>query len=303
MDKALADGDIIRTHVMRPTWHFVYPDDVRWMLHLTAGRIQASAASRHSELKLDEKILTRCENLVVKAMDDKAQLSRDEIAALLNQHGIATNEQRLVHIMMHMELEQLVCSGGREGKAFTYALFDARVPKTKLLEKEEAIAILAERYFISHGPATVADFAWWSGLTNTEAKARLEAVISKVSSHEVEGNTYWFTEPGLATAKANPVHLLPNYDEYIVSYKDRGATMDAKHISEADPRGTIFNHTILINGKIEGLWKRAIKKDLLEIEITPLKPLSLNNLKAIEKVSRQYAIFFGLKKGIVQTKP
>ncbi len=295
IDKALADGDIIRTHVLRPTWHFVHPADVRWMLELTAKRIQAAAASYHRQLQLDKQILAKCEKLIVKALDGRQQMAREEVAAFFNQHGIATNEQRFVHIMEHLELEQLVCSGGREGKRFTYALFDERVPKTKQIDKAEAIAMLAERYFTSHGPATIADFAWWSGLTNTDAKAGLEAVRSKLSSHEVEGNTYWFMERETAGVKASTVSLLPNYDEYIVSYKDRGATIDAKHTGKADPRGTIFNHTILINGKIEGLWKRVIKKDTLEIELMPFKALSQQNLKAVEKAAKAYGKFLGLK--------
>jgi transposase len=295
IDKSLADGDIIRTHVLRPTWHFVHPEDVKWMLELTAKRIQAAAASYHRQLQLDKQILTKCEKLIVKALDGRQQMARDEIAAFFNQHGIATNEQRFVHIMEHLELEQLVCSGGREGKQFTYALFEERVPKTKPIDKEEATATLALRYFTSHGPATIADFAWWSGLTNTDAKAGLEAVKSKLSSHAAEGNTYWFVEREAAVIKTNKVQLLPNYDEYIVSYKDRSATIDARHISKADPRGTIFNHTILINGKIEGLWKRAIKKNVLQIELTPFKTLSQQNLKAVEKAAKAYAKFLGLK--------
>lgn len=295
IDKALADGNIIRTHVLRPTWHFVHPEDVRWMLQLTAKRIQATAASYHRQLQLDAQILAKCEKLIVKALNGKQQLARDEIAAFFNQHSIATNEQRFVHIMEHLELEQLVCSGGREGKQFTYALFDERVPKTKPLDKDEAIAMLALRYFTSHGPATVADFAWWSGLTNTDAKAGLEAIKSKLSSHAVDGNTYWFMERETAVVKTNMIQLLPNYDEYIVSYKDRGATIDAKHIGKVDPRGTIFNHTILINGKIEGLWKRVIKKDVLEVELTPFKALSQQNLKAVEKAAKAYGRFLGLE--------
>ncbi|MBD1366623.1 AlkZ family DNA glycosylase [Mucilaginibacter sp. ZT4R22] len=299
IDKALADGDIIRTHVLRPTWHFVHPADIRWMLELTAKRIQAAAASYHRQLQLDKQILAKCENLIVKALNGRQQMAREEVAAFFNQHGIATNEQRFVHIMEHLELEQLVCSGGREGKRFTYALFDERVPKTKPIDKAEAIAMLAERYFTSHGPATIADFAWWSGLTNTDAKAGLEAVKSKLSSHEADGNTYWFVEREAAGVKTNMVQLLPNYDEYIVSYKDRGATIDTKYISKADPRGTIFNHTILINGKIEGLWKRAIKKDALEVELTPFKALSQQNLKAVEKAAKAYAKFLGLRHVII----
>jgi hypothetical protein len=265
------------------------------MLELTAKRIQAAAASYHRQLQLDKQILAKCEKLILKALDGRQQMAREEVAAFFNQHGIATNEQRFVHIMEHLELEQLVCSGGREGKRFTYALFDERVPKTKPIDKAEAIAMLAERYFTSHGPATVADFAWWGGLTNTDAKAGLEAVRSKLSSHEVDGNTYWFMERETAAVKTNMVELLPNYDEYIVSYKDRSATIDAKHIGKVDPRGTIFSHTILINGKIEGLWKRVIKKDKLEIELMPFKALSLQNLKAVEKAARAYGKFLGLK--------
>ena len=295
IDKALADGNIIRTHVLRPTWHFVHPEDVRWMLQLTAKRIQATAASYHRQLQLDAQILAKCEKLIVKALKGRQQLARDEIAAFFNQHSVATNEQRFVHIMEHLELEQLVCSGGREGKQFTYALFDERVPKTKPLDKDEALATLAERYFTSHGPATVADFAWWSGLTNTDAKAGLEAIKSKLSSYAVDGNTYWFMERETAVVKTNMIQLLPNYDEYIVSYKDRGATIDAKHIGKVDPRGTIFNHTILINGKIEGLWKRVIKKDVLEVELTPFKALSQQNLKAVEKAAKVYGRFLGLE--------
>jgi hypothetical protein len=228
------------------------------MLQLTAKRIQAAAASYHRQLQLDAQILAKCEKLIVKALDGRQQMARDEIAAFFNQHSIATNEQRFVHIMEHLELEQLVCSGGREGKQFTYALFDERVPKTKPFDKDEATYHpCLERYFTSHGPATITDFAWWSGLTNTDAKAGLEAIKSKLSSHAVDGNTYWFVEREAAVIKTNKNQLLPNYDEYIVSYKDRSATIDAKHISKVDPRGTIFSHTILINGKIEGLWKRA----------------------------------------------
>jgi hypothetical protein len=295
IDKALADGSIIRTHVLRPTWHFVHPDDIRWMLHLTAGRIQSAAASRYRELQLDKHVFAKCEKLVLKALEGKKQMARDELAGYFTSHGIATNDQRFVHIMEHLELEQLVCSGGREGKQFTYALFDERVPKGKPLERDEAITTLAERYFTSHGPATTTDFAWWGGLTLTDASAGLENIKAKLSSHAADGHTYWFAERGIA-GKSNTAHLLPNYDEYIVSYKNRDATIDAKHISKADPRGTIFNHAILINGKIEGLWKRTVKKDLLEVALVPFKKLSQKNLKAVQKAARQYGDFLGLKK-------
>jgi hypothetical protein len=297
MEKAFTNGDIIRTHVLRPTWHFVHPKDIRWMLELTASRIQASAASRHRQLGLDINVLSKCESVITKAFDGYKQLSRDIIADTLQKNGIVTNEQRFVHIMMHMELEQVICSGGREGKQFTYALFDSRVPKTKTFSKEEALATLVERYFTSHGPATVADFVWWSGLTNADAKAGLEANKAKLSSLVFEGNTYWSAEqPNAPIIKPSTAYLLPNYDEYIVSYKDRSATIAAQNLSLADPRGTIFNHTLILNGQIEGIWKRAFKKDTLELEIIPFKKLSIANVNAVEKAAKKYADFLGLKK-------
>jgi hypothetical protein len=296
MEKAFTDGDIIRTHVLRPTWHFVHPKDIRWMLELTARRIQASAASRHKQLGLDSNVLSKCESLITTAFNCHKQLSRDIISNTLQKNGIVTNEQRFVHIMMHLELEQVVCSGGREGKQFTYALFDSRVPKTKTLSKEEALATLVERYFTSHGPATLADFVWWSGLTNADAKAGLEANKAKLSRLTFEDNTYWFAEqPNAPIIKPGTAYLLPNYDEYIVSYKDRSATIAAQNLNLADPRGTIFNHTLILNGKIEGIWKRAFKKDTLELEVISFKKLSIANGNAIEKAAKKYAYFLGLK--------
>lgn len=297
IEKAFADGEIIRTHVLRPTWHFVHPDDARWMLNLTAKRIQALAKGPHRQLEIDEAVLTKSEKIISKALQGGKQVARDELSALLKQNGIATNEQRYVHIMMHLELEQVICSGGRVGKQFSYALFDDRIPKSKRLNHDEAVIKLMERYFTSHGPATLADFVWWSGLTITDARAGIEDLKNKLESHEFEGNTYWFAGNTIAE-KSTAAYLLPNYDEYIVSYKDRSFAINEKDISKADPRGTIFNNTIIINGKIEGIWKKAIKKNTLEVELTPFKKLSVASLKEVEKAVKGYAEFLRLK-GVV----
>jgi hypothetical protein len=299
IEQAFANGDIIRTHVMRPTWHFVHPEDVRWLLDLTASRVQALAKGRHKQLEIDEAVLTKSEKIIGKALYGCKQIARDELSALLKNNGINTDEQRFVHIMMHLELEQIICSGGRDGRQFTYALFDDRVPKSEKLDHDGAVVKLMERYFTSHGPATLADFVWWSGLSITDARAGIETIKGKFESCEFEGNTYWFAENDTSVS-LSAAYLLPNYDEYIVSYKDRSAAIEAKNIKKADPRGTIFNHTIILNGKIEGLWKRVIKKDLLQIEVTPFNKLSRVNIKAIETAASNYAGFLGLKGAVVK---
>lgn len=295
IEKAFTNGDIIRTHVMRPTWHFIAPEDVRWMLDLTAARIHAIAATRHRQLELTDEVFTKCIDIITKALNGGKQSDRIELTDLLKKGGIAIDEHRFVHIMMELELRQLVCSGGRNDKKFTYALLDERIPKSKALTREEALATLAERYFTAHGPATLADYAWWSGLTVADCKAGLEMIKNKLMSETVEGNTYWFADTGLNTAKPANVYLLPNYDEYIVSYKDRSSAIEARYLHKSDPRGTIFNHTLIVNGKVMGIWKKEIKKDKLIIYLDPFKPLSKVALSAFNSAAKHYSKFLGSK--------
>ena len=294
IENAFTNGDIIRTHVLRPTWHFVAPEDIRWMLDLTAPRVLGFTSFRKRYLGLTDDILLKCANVLTKTLEGNKQLERAAIAEALQNAGIATDEQRFIHIMMELELTQLVCSGGRIGKQFTYALLEERVPKAAVLSRDEALSALAERYFTSHGPATLQDYAWWSGLTVADAKKGVEMIKSKFSSGVVDGSTYWFRDNGLAISKST-AHLLPNYDEYIVSYKDRSAAIAEKDISKADPRGTIFNNTIVINGQIRGLWKHTFKKNSVVIEVTPFKPLSKAAHATINSLSKRYVKFLGMK--------
>ncbi|MGN6640959.1 MAG: winged helix DNA-binding domain-containing protein [Mucilaginibacter sp.] len=295
IEKAFANGDIIRTHVMRPTWHFIAPEDVRWMLNLTAARVHATAATRHRQLELTDDVFTKCINVITKALDGGKQSDRIELTDLLKNAGIAIDEHRFVHIMMELELRQLVCSGGRKDKKFTYALLDERVPKSKTLSREEALGTLAERYFTAHGPATLPDYAWWSGLTVADCKAGLEMVKHKLTNETVGSNIYWFADTGLNTTKPANVYLLPNYDEYIVSYKDRSSAIEAKYLHKSDPRGTIFNHTLIVNGKVMGIWKKEIKKDKLIVRLDPFKPLSKVTLATLNSAAKRYSKFLGLK--------
>lgn len=296
IEKAFTDGDIIRTHVMRPTWHFVHPKDIRWMLELTTARVQATAKTYHKQFQLDSKVFSTCEKAITQALQGGKQLLREKLAEALQQAGVATNEQRFIHIMMQMELIGLVCSGGRQGKQFTYALLEERVPATKPMDRQGALAALAERYFVSHGPATLQDYVWWSGLTAADAKAGLEMIKHKLFNEIVDGNTYWVTErTRISESKTPAAFLLPNYDEYIVSYKDRSATIESSDISKADPRGTIFNHTIIINGRICAIWKRAIGTNKVDINVIPFKLLSKANQAAIASAAKRYAKFLGVK--------
>ncbi|MDB5137861.1 MAG: winged helix DNA-binding protein [Mucilaginibacter sp.] len=301
VEKAFTDGDIIRTHVMRPTWHFVSPQDIRWMLELTAARVQGIAGTQHRQFQLNNSVFLQCEKAISSALQGGKQLMRSEVADALQQAGIATNEQRFIHIMMQMELTGLVCSGGRHVKQFTYALLDERVPITKKISRDEALAMLTERYFIAHGPATLTDFVWWSGLTVTDAKAGLEIIKDKLTSQMINGSSYWFAEQSYnLKSKSSTAFLLPNYDEFIVSYKDRSASIASSNVNKTDPRGTIFNNTIVVSGRIIGTWKHTFKKDTVILNLIPFARLSKSNDAAINAAAKRYTKFLGLKDFISQ---
>jgi Winged helix DNA-binding domain len=276
MEQAFIDGAILRTHVMRPTWHFVSPADIRWLLALTAPHIRAASAYYNRKLELDDAVFRRTNAVLANALQGGKQLTRDELASALQQAGIATDgEQRVTHIMMRAELDGVICSGARRGKQFTYALLAERAPQARTLDRDEALAELTTRYFTSHGPATIQDFVWWSGLTVADARAGLAMVTSHLLHETIGGQTYWFP-PSTPPAQdlAPTAYLLPNYDEYTVGYTDRSAIFDALHTNKLDPRSGLLTNTMVLDGQVVGTWKRTFKKNTVVIEANPFVPLS-----------------------------
>jgi hypothetical protein len=297
LDAAFAAGTLLRTHVLRPTWHFVTPTDIRWMLALTAPHVHAQVATWYRKLNLDAPLFAATERVLVAALQGGHQRTRAELGTALTAAGIdMTEDLRLTHVMMHAELEGVVCSGGRRGKQFTYALLDERAPAARVLPREEALAELTRRYFTSHGPATAQDFRWWSGLSLTDVRAGLATVAPDLEQAVVDGQTYWFAPlPASAPAPAPPVQLLPNYDEYIVGYTDRRALFDTDHVHTLDPRGNIlFSHTVVLDGRIAGTWKRILKKNAVVLEAALLTSLDEAATAAFTAAAERYGTFLNL---------
>jgi hypothetical protein len=290
IDAALADGSIIRTHVLRPTWHFVVPADARWMIALTAPRIIGFCAPWYRKLELDNEVFKRSNNALANALEGGRHLNRAAIMVVLNGAGVVTDELRFIHLLMRAELDSVICSGPRQGKQFTYALFDDRVPARNFLTKDEALNELAKRYFISHGPATLQDFTWWSGLSPADAKLGLELSKPELINLFVEGKEYWTTpeKPGI-TSKASIAHLLPAFDEFAVAYKDRTAAVNSKYLKQAGH--VIADPSIVVNNQVVGTWKRAIKKDKVEIALNPFGRLDKEQVQAIETAAEKYKEF------------
>ncbi|HEY8686814.1 MAG TPA: winged helix DNA-binding domain-containing protein [Chloroflexota bacterium] len=296
MDQALADGTILRTHIMRPTWHFVTPEDVRWLLALTAPRVKAATASFDRRLGLDEHVFSRSNGALAHALAGGTQMTRPELATVLAQAGIATDGQRLGQLVMRAELDGIICSGARRGKQFTYALLEERTSHPTVLAREEALAELAGRYFTSHGPATLQDFIWWSGLAAADARRGLESIRSRLTNAVIDGRTYWFSPSAPLAKDGSPtVYLLSNYDEYTVGYADRSAVYDARHTAMLAARAEIlFHHTIVIDGQIVGTWKPIRKKDAVTIEPNPFMPLSNGERIALTVAAERYGAFLNL---------
>jgi hypothetical protein len=290
IEKAVAEGSIIRLHVLRPTWHFVSPADARWMLDLTAPRIYAASASQNRLLQLDSAIFKRSNDALAKALSGGGQLPRAELIGVLEKAGIKTSDQRFIHLLMRAELDKVICSGARQGKQFSYALFDDRVPAGTPLIKDEALAQLAKRYFVSRGPATLRDFSWWSGLAAADAARGLDIIKSELISVAANGREYW-TGPGIlpSNLKAPVAHLLPAFDEFAVAYNDRTAIVKPLYLNQA--RYIIFDPVIVVNNQVTGNWKRSINKSKIDITLAPFGKLTKSEIKSVDAASKRYRKF------------
>lgn len=296
IEKAIDDGKIIRTHVLRPTWHLVLPEDVRWMLELTAPQIKTLMRSRNKELGLTEAVFAKSNKIIAKALSDGNHLTREELIEKLEKAKIPTQDYRSGHLLLHAELDGIVCSGASKGKQRTYVLLDERIPQTKKLHKEEALAKLAKIYFSSHAPATLKDFAWWSGLSLTAAKQALELVKPDFISETIGEQTYWLPSSfSIPKNKIPTVHLLPAFDEYLISYRDRNASIVLEHQHRTFSSNGIFWPVIVVDGQVVGIWKRTIKKDTVQIGLDYVIPQNKTILKRVEQEAKLLGNFFEKK--------
>ena len=268
IEQALINRSIVRTWPARGTLHFVAGADVRWMLELLTPRVIARSAGRFRQLGLDEVTFARSRELVNLALQGGKQLSRNALYQVLESAHISTAGQRGIHILSRLAQEGLICIGARDGTQQTFTLLAEWVPEAKTMTRDQALAELANRYFTSHGPATLQDFVWWSGLTTSDAQAGIEMAKPKIVQETIEGQVYWLSGSTSATRDASPsVRLLPAFDEYLVGYKDRSAVLDPQYVKRVNAGGGMLSPAIVIDGQIVGTWKRALKRRA--VVITP----------------------------------
>jgi DNA glycosylase AlkZ-like len=268
VDRACDEGTIVRTHILRQTWHFVARDDIRWMLALSGPRVNAISAHYYRKMELDERTFTRSRDVLERSLRDGAYKTRPELGAALRRAGIVASGTRLAFLTMRAELDAVICNGPRRGKELTYALFDERVPAAKPLDRHDALARLAVRYFSSHGPATLKDYVWWSGLTVRDAQAGMELAGASLAREDVDGFTYW-SRPrrgGGGAPSSTIAHLLPNYDEYLIAHKDRHLVVSRGSGDGVTRIKDPFAHHIVVDGRLAGSWTRVVKDRAVAVE-------------------------------------
>lgn len=292
VEDAFATRAIIRTWPMRGTLHLVAADDVRWMLDLLTPRVIRRSAGRYRDLELDQGVFARARKVIVKALRDGRVATRTALYQLLNAAGIATAGSRGLHLLGHLAQEGLICFGPRKGRQPTFVLLPEWVPGARTRPREEALAEIAERYFASHGPAAVADFAWWSGLTITEARTAID-IAGPARVNVSSGGLGTTGVPDQPRSRPDRVHLLPPFDEYLVAYRDRSAVLDPRHGKAVNSGGGMLNPVIVAGGTVVGTWRRALTKDGVTVTLQPFAPLSAARLRAARAAAARYAAFLG----------
>jgi Winged helix DNA-binding domain len=294
VEQALVDRTIIRTWPMRGTLHFVAAADIRWMLELLTPRVAANIRQYLlREFALDESAFARSKDLFARALQGGKQLTRNAMYEVLEAGGVSAS-QRGRHILTLLAQDGFICFGAREGKQQTFALLDEWAPKARRMARDESLAEIAKRYFTGHGPATLQDFAWWSGLTTADATAGLEMAKRSLTQETINGQTYWLASSTPTTKDPSPTaYLLPAFDEYTVAYKDRSAVLDPAYSKQANSGNGIIYPTIVVDGQVVGTWKRAIKKDELAISPNPFAKLKRAETHAIAEAADRYGKFLG----------
>lgn len=292
IEQAIAELKIIRTWPMRGTIHFVLPEDAGWMLRLCASRTITRSKRRQEQLELDSTTLDRSQKLFSETLRGGKRLSRSAMLQVLEDAGISTEGQRGYHILGYLAQLGLICIGPMENKAQTFLLLEECVTHPKRLSREDSLTELAKRYFVSHGPATVQDFAWWSGLTLTDSRAGLEGAKAALISEKIEGKDYWMSADSALSSSGEMV-LLPGFDEYLLGYTDRSAVLHPQHAQKVCPGSNgIFFPVIVSGGQIVGTWKRTIKKNAVVMTHQPFSNVS--KAEAFQVAAQRYGQFLGL---------
>jgi hypothetical protein len=290
--RAFDAGEILRTHVLRPTWHFVGPEDIGWLLILTAPRVLRQAAYGHRQCGLEAETFVRAEGVIAKELADGQPLTRAELGQRLQAEGLPSSGVCLGHVMGHAELVGLVCSGPMRGKQHTYTLLEERAPNARTMDRDHAVAELVERYFVTRGPATVKDLMWWSSLTGADIRTGIEAAGDALRSETIDGRPYWRAADASPSRTTTRVDLIQVYDELAVSYQESRDALGAPAFVDRIPSAPV--HGVLLGGQFVGRWRPVPDATGVVIETLLHRPLHAAETQALDREIARYGRFLGV---------
>jgi hypothetical protein len=303
VEQAVLDREVVRTWPMRGTIHWVPAEDARWMCELLAAPRSATLATRFAQLGITEADVELSGRLFEEHL--REPMSRPDVAALLVEHGIDPTDQRNYHLIGHHCMSGLVCQGPVIGRQPSFVLIDAWVPHSRKPSREEALATVAERYVRGHGPVTEKDLAGWLlkplGLT----REALGLVADRMVREELDGQT-WLTHVDARAAPDGPsgVHLLPQWDEFLLGYKSRHVTLPPEHFVRVVPgRNMVFKPTLVVDGEVAGTWRRVQKREHVLVEVTPFADLPARRWRDVEQAAATYGTFLGTEAEVVRVAP
>jgi hypothetical protein len=299
VEEAISERKISRTWLMRGTLHLASSRDIHWMLRLFAPRLLNTAISRDRHLGLSDYVVKKAQGLFAAALKGEGRLTRGEMYEVLKKGGIDTAGLLGYHLLYRAAWDGVICFGAHEGKQPTFELLHARIVSKRELSNDEALAELASRYFASHGPATIRDYVWWSGLKTSDARAGIEKASPGLASEEIDGKTYYMPKSSRHDKDEVRVHLLPAFDEYLVGYADRSAMLSNPDTQKMLKSGKIvFTHSngiflpvVVADGEVVGTWKRKNEKRNAAVAIRPFMKFDEGLTEGVEKAAGRYGNF------------
>lgn len=300
LEQAVVDREIVRTWPMRGTLHFVPASDIRWMLDLLTPRIIKGTANRVKQLELSSADFTKARNIFIRELRDQQRRTREDLLAALENQGLSTAGGRGYHLFFRLAMEGTLCFGPRAGKQPTFTLLEEWVPQPLKLDRENALATLARRFIGGHGPATLQDFVWWSGLSVADAKAALASVALECQCETIEGVDNWFSTDVEGGPFNSQAHLLPAFDEYLLGYRNRNAVLEPAHAQKVVPGSNgVFLPIMVKGGRVLGTWKRAPFKARVDVTLQPFANLTQADRKAFAKAAASYGEYLGLAANLI----
>lgn len=307
IEKAINERNIVRTWLMRGTLHFAVSKDIHWMMNLFASRLLRTAKMRDQHLGLSDKAIEKTKALFYTALKKEKQLTRKEMYNVLERGGVPSKNNLGYHMLYRAAWDGLICFGPQSGDEQTFVLMEDHIEERHELPAKQANAELARRYFTSHGPASIKDYVWWSGLTVKDAKNGIEKAGSALREEVIDGKVYYMSKNISKSGNGRTVHLLPAFDEYLVSYADREAMLRNPHmqlaLNQTPKTGNgsiihsngVFVPVIVFDGEVVGTWGRKIVNGKMVITLKQYAKLDKDGIREAKEEADRCGSFFGLE--------